>query len=249
MPPSAPPDDNPADNKPLALDAYEQLAERYDARIDTKPHNAYYERPATLALLPEVAGQHVLDAGCGPGWYAAWMLDRGADVVALDASPTMIALAQKRTGGRGEFHRADMSQPLDFLAGESFDLVLSALAIHYVPDAAPLFAEFARVLKPGGRFVFSTAHPMFDYLYFKSDNYFAVEPVGVDWDGFGGDPVYVPCYRQPLQHITEALWRTGFLIERIIEPLPTEEFKRADPESYEKLLRRPLFIHFRARKG
>lgn len=62
---------------PIALEAYETLADAYAEAIDTKPHNAYYERPATLSLLPEVAGKRVLDAGCGPGAYAEWLLDRG----------------------------------------------------------------------------------------------------------------------------------------------------------------------------
>jgi 2-polyprenyl-3-methyl-5-hydroxy-6-metoxy-1,4-benzoquinol methylase len=62
---------------PIALDAYETLAEAYASVIDTKPHNAYYERPATLSLLPEVRGKRVLDAACGPGVYAEWLLSRG----------------------------------------------------------------------------------------------------------------------------------------------------------------------------
>ena len=67
---------SPMSDKPIALDAYETLAEAYAAVVDTKPHNAYYERPATLSLLPEVRGKRVLDAGCGPafiqnGWLSA----------------------------------------------------------------------------------------------------------------------------------------------------------------------------------
>lgn len=234
--------------KPIALDAYETMAERYAARIDTKPHNAYYERPATLGLLPDVNGLRVLDAGCGPGWYAAWLCDHGAAVVGIDASPKMIALAQQRTGGRADLRVADMGQPLNFLADGSFDLVLSALAVHYVPDMGMLCAEFARVLKPGGLFVFSTAHPFFDYLYFKSRDYFAVEQVSAEWTGFGGEPVTVPAYRQPLTHITEALWRAGFVIERLIEPQPTEEFRQASPDDYAKLMRWPAFMCIRARR-
>jgi len=55
----------------IANDAYTELAARYDKRIDTKAHNAYYERPATLALLGRVAGLRVLDAGAGRGLSAA----------------------------------------------------------------------------------------------------------------------------------------------------------------------------------
>jgi len=54
------------------LEAYETLAERYAVLVDTKPENAYYERPATLSLLRDMRGKRVLDAGCGPGSYAEW---------------------------------------------------------------------------------------------------------------------------------------------------------------------------------
>lgn len=49
---------------------YDTIATRYASGIDDRPRNALYERPATLWLLPGVAGMDVLDAGCGPGWYA-----------------------------------------------------------------------------------------------------------------------------------------------------------------------------------
>lgn len=61
----------------IALEGYERLADAYAARIDTKAHNAYYERPATLSLLPAVEGKRVLDAGCGPGVYAEWLVNWG----------------------------------------------------------------------------------------------------------------------------------------------------------------------------
>ena len=56
--------------------AYTALADASAARIDTKAHNAFYERPATLAMLPEVAGRNILDPGCGPGVYTEWLLGR-----------------------------------------------------------------------------------------------------------------------------------------------------------------------------
>lgn len=233
---------------PVALDAYECLAERYAQRIATKPHNAYYERPTTLALLPDVNGLRVCDAGCGPGWYAKWLLDHGAEVVGVDASPKMIALARQRTSDRADLRVADMGKPLDFAADKTFDLVLSALAIHYVEDTAALFAEFSRILKPDGLFVFSTGHPFADYVYFRSDHYFATEQVSAWWKGFGGEPVEVSQFRCSLTTLTEALWYAGFVIERMIEPLPNEEFRQADPDHYAELMHFPVFVCVRARK-
>ncbi len=83
-------------DKLIALDAYETLAAAYAAVIDTKPHNAYYERPATLSLMPEVKGKRVLDAGCGSGVYSEWLIEHGAEIVAVDASPKMVELAKQR---------------------------------------------------------------------------------------------------------------------------------------------------------
>ncbi|MBZ0289063.1 MAG: methyltransferase domain-containing protein, partial [Anaerolineae bacterium] len=75
------------DSKSLGEQNYAPFAHRYAQYAETKPHNAYYDRPATLSLLPDVAGKRVLDAGCGPGIYAEWLVDHGAQVVAFDVTP------------------------------------------------------------------------------------------------------------------------------------------------------------------
>lgn len=235
-------------DKPIALEAYEILAEAYASVVDTKPHNAYYERPATLSLLPEVKGKRVLDAACGPGVYSEWLLARGAEVVAVDASPKMIELARRRVGSAADIRQADLSKPLTFLSNESFDIVLSSLTLHYIENWGSTFAEFYRVLRPGGCFVLSVGHPFFDYTYFKSEKYFETELVGSEWKGFDRVKVYMPTYRRSLEETLNPLIDAGFCIERILEPRPTEEFRRADPGDYEELLQRPAFLCIRARK-
>lgn len=234
-------------HQPIAYQAYEELAEAYDALVATKPHNAYYDRPAVLSLLPEVAGRRVLDAGCGPGVYSEILLEKGAQVVAVDVSPRMVALAQKRIGDRALVFQADIVQPIPGLFEGSFDLVISPLVLNYIDDLAPVYQQFYFLLKSGGHLVVSLGHPFFDFLYYKSDNYFATEKVGTVWRGFG-KPVYVPAYRHSLSAVINPLLETGFILERVLEPLPMEEFKQADPEEYDKLMRYPGFICLRAQK-
>ena len=123
---------------------YDQLAEAFAARVDTRAYNAHYERPATLSLLPPVAGQRVLDAGCGPGAYCDWLAAHGASVVGIDSSPKMVALARRRLGARAEIRQADLGQPLSDLADGAFDGVLSALVLDYVRDWTQVLGEFQR---------------------------------------------------------------------------------------------------------
>ena len=235
-------------DKPIALEAYEILAEAYASAVDTKPHNAYYERPATLSLLPEVRGKRVLDAGCGPGVYTEWLRSNGAEVVAVDASPKMVELAKRRLGETFDVRQADLSKPLTFLGSASFDVVLSPLTMEYIEDWGSTFGEFHRVLRPGGYFILSVTHPFFDYTYFQSKNYFETELVGSEWRGFGTVKVHMPSFRRSLEATINPLIESGFRLERILEPRPTEKFKEADPKDYEELLERPCFLCIRARK-
>lgn len=235
-------------DKPVAFDAYEALAESYAAAVETKPHNAFCERPATLALLPDVKDKRVLDAGCGPGVYAEWLLKHGAEVVAFDASLKMVELAKRRLGGAAEVRQADLGKPLDFLGDSSFDVVLSPLVLEYVGDWDSAFAECYRVLRPGGHFIFSVTHPFSDYLYYESSRYYETELVGSEWRGFEPVKVHMPSFRRPLGAMLNPLLEAGFYLEKIVEPKPTEEFREADPKHFEELSRLPCFLCVRARK-
>lgn len=234
--------------RPIAYDAYEQLADGFAAKVDTKPHNAYYERPATLSLLPEVAGKRVLDVGCGPGAYAEWLLDRGATVTAFDASPSMVAHAVRRTGGRADIRVHDLTQPLHFVASDSMDLVLCPLVLEYVEDWRAVLRELHRTLVPGGALVASIQHPFNDYKYYESQAYFETELVSTEWRGFGGR-VQVPCYRRSLQETLMSFIESGFLLDQVLEPRPTEDFRAADPRHYAELMAFPAFLCIRATRS
>ena len=234
---------------PLAQHAYSIIAEEYAARIDTKPHNAYYERPATLSLLPEVSGTDVLDAGCGPGVYAEWLVNHGARVVALDGSPKMVMLARRRLGDRARILKANLEAPLDFFADASFDIVISPLVMDYIADWLSTFNEYHRVLRSGGSLVFSAGHPFHEYdIRRQTSNYFNLEQVEYTWRGFG-KAVTMPYYRRPLSAMIDPLLQAGFILDKILEPLPLEAFKQSEPEDYTQLTRSPGLICLRAIKG
>jgi ubiquinone/menaquinone biosynthesis C-methylase UbiE len=241
------------ERKPVAREAYETLADSYSARAPTKPHNAYYERPATLSLLGDIGGKRVLDAGCGPGIYAEELVAMGADeVVGFDASGRMVELAKERLrGSRAEFRRANLEDPLAWLQDGSFDLVVSALAMDYVEDWGGPLSEFHRVLKPGGKLVFSVEHPtakFVDQVYEgEGSSYFETVLSGMEWRGFE-TRVWMPSYRRPLGAMVGAILGSGFVFAGMLEPRPDERFRAADPEEYERLCRMPGFLCFVGRK-
>jgi ubiquinone/menaquinone biosynthesis C-methylase UbiE len=153
-------------------DAYDRMGLSFAQHAADSAYNAHYDRPAVLAALGPVAGRHVLDAACGPGIYVRELLDRGAEVTAFDASPVMVSLARQRVPGRVRIDRAVLGEPLPY-PDRAFDFVVCALAIHYAGSRAAAFAEFWRVLRPGGAAVVSTQHPVMDWLR-KGGSYFQV---------------------------------------------------------------------------
>lgn len=237
----------PRKRKPVALRAYEEIAERYAALIDEKSEKVYFEWPATLSLMPHVGGKRVLDAGCGPGRYAEWLLEHGARVVGVDVSPKMIRQARKRVGAQAQLHVADLAEPLDFLESRSFDIVLAALVLDYIEDWKLLFEEFNRVLKGFGILVFCCRHPFAHLDRHPGSDYFATEYVEDRWEGFD-TTVIVPCFRRPMGVIISTLIETGFELERMLEPRPDEEVRARDQDVYEKLNRLPGLMCVRARK-
>ncbi len=231
----------------VAFNSYEEMAEHYFEYVDTKPYNAYYERPATILLIPEVKGKKVLDAGCAAGWYTKWLLDKGGDVIAVDFSPKMIEMTKKRVGNDAEIIRADLNDPLDFIEDKSMDIVVSSLTLHYLKNWDTVMSEFNRILKDGGQLIFSVHHPFMDFTVHNKDNYFLTELLEEEWSIINGK-VKVQFYRRPLSDIISAVTNSGFIIEKLLEPMPTEQFKNKRPNIYDILTKRPQFLFIRAKK-
>lgn len=217
---------------------YETSAELYLHHAADSAYNAWYDRPAVLELLGDVAGARVLDVGCGPGLYAAELIARGADVVGMDASPAMIALATRRVAS-AEFRVHDLETAIDWLSDETFDAAVMALVIHHLDGRGAVLSEVHRILRPGGRLVVSTNHPAHDWLRLGG-SYFDREPVEEVWS----TGLAARYWRQPLTDSVREFRNAGFVIQDIVEPRPQPAMADRYPETFEKLSREPAFINF-----
>ncbi|MFM1731353.1 class I SAM-dependent methyltransferase [Prescottella soli] len=178
-----------------------------------------------VQLLGDVAGKRILEVGCGSAPCARWLAGQGADVVGLDISMGMLARgreAMERSGPRVPLVQAG-AEALPF-ASESFDLACSAFgAVPFVADSALVMQEVARVLRPGGLWVFAVNHPI--RWIFPDDPgprgltatlpYFDRTPyVEVDDDGI---PTYVEHHRTIGDRVREAV-AAGLAVRDIVEP-------------------------------
>jgi SAM-dependent methyltransferase len=229
------------------------LAASYARVTASNAANAAYERPAVRALLGDVRGLDVLDAACAAGEHSAWLAEHGARVVALDGSEAMVRLARERLDrivqpGSADGARvlcADLAQPLP-LADASFDIVLSSLTLHYLEEWSGVLAELARVLRPGGRLVFSIHHPFMTGR--DVADYHAVTPIEERWRGFADAAVPVRFYHRPLQRVAGEVLRAGFAVRGMIEPQPAREAYARDPMLAERFRTGPGFLIVDAEK-
>jgi SAM-dependent methyltransferase len=230
----------PSDELPI----WEPIARDYEQHAATGAYNSMYDRPAVLELCGDVQGLSVLDVGCGPGLYAEELVARGAsELTGVDASPTMVELARARVPERAAFRVHDLESPLDWLAPDSFDLAVMALVIHHLDDRVGVLREIHRVLRPDGRLVVSTHHPTGDWLI-HGGSYFDVSLIRETWSR-GWNVRY---WRLPLTKSAAEFSEAGFVIERLVEPLPQPAMADDHPDDYERLLREPGFIAFRLAK-
>lgn len=126
--------------------------------------------PATEHLLELRSGEHVLDIACGNGLSSRRLAARGAEVVAFDFAEEMILYARERTTEHADHINylvldATNEGALLALGAGSFDAAICNMALFDMAELQPLMRALARLLRPGGRFVFSVLHPCFNNPY------------------------------------------------------------------------------------
>ena len=194
----------PLDTAEYGIDAgYHLWSQTYDSPLRLFP----VEEPVVRSLLKPLRPCHVLDAACGTGRHAEWLAAQGHDVVGVDVSPAMLARARAKIPS-GRFEQGDLTalpQP-----DASVDAVLCTLALVHVADLRPALAEFARVVRPGGRIVISDVHPFLVALGWQAQFRTAA-----------GDTAFVRLHRHLASDYARAAVEAGLAVVSLHEPLLT----------------------------
>jgi 2-polyprenyl-3-methyl-5-hydroxy-6-metoxy-1,4-benzoquinol methylase len=226
--------------------AWEANAAYWDRRIGEG--NDFVETliwPVTRRLLDLRPGQRVLDVACGNGLYARRVAALGAEVVAFDFSANLIARAKERTAAqpragehvqRIEYKVLDATDEAALLSlGEgTFDAAMCNMALFDIADIDPLLRALSRLLRPGGRFVFSVMHPCFNNAYTThvaemedrdGETTFRygivvrryMTPGVAKGAAIRGQPVPQLYFHRPLQVLLASVFEAGFAIDALEE--------------------------------
>jgi SAM-dependent methyltransferase len=201
------------------------------------------------SMLPLVQDLRVADLGCGFGWASRWLRENGAlSVVGYDLSQNMIARARIDTQDQAISYQVADLETLQ-LPYQTFDLIHSALAFHFVKDFDRLVAMMYRSIVPGGALVFSMEHPIFmsaslpewidDRQGQKSwpvNGYATEGERRTNWFADG-----VLKYHRTIGTTLNALIRQGFRIDRVEEFAPSRAQLKENPGLREEM-ERPMFL-------
>ncbi len=211
-----------------------QMKHRY--KTDAAHYGPRMPTENDLRLLGDVRGKRILEIGCGGGQCAIAFAKQGAIATGIDQSAMQLAYARslaEKEGVRVEFIEADVTM-LPQIKNASQDAVFSACALGYVEDIATCFGEVARVLRPGGLFVFSVDHPV--HAVMADEDMFRVQRSY--WDAYQewewGSGIWMRSWARTIEDWFSVLRGAGFVVDRIMEPkmLPQAHDETWDDAGY-----------------
>ena len=234
------------------FDGYKKLRDNPSAA------NIIVEKPALFSLCRSFAGKTVLDLGCGYGENCKEISKAGAkSVVGLDISKKMLAVAEQENKCENvTFIEMSINDLAEF--DQKFDVILSSLAVHYIENFDKMLQNINRLLNDDGLFIFSQEHPLKTAL--KKESYWSLDDDGnilhynlTDYSSLGERKTSwiideVIKYHRSFSSILNSIIDVGFIIEKVIEPLPDEATMNQYP-AYKKYYHKPDFLLIRARKA
>lgn len=206
-------------------------------------------------MFPDLKGKTVLDLGCGYGWHCKYAIDSGAtEVLGIDISNNMLDKAkQLNKDAHIKYQRCKIEEYS--YPENTYDFVISNLALHYVEDLEMIYKKVYQTLKTNGYFLFNIEHPSFtagmnqDWIYDESgkplywplDHYY--EP-GERETNFLGHKVIKQ--HHTLTQILNTLLKSGFQLETVEEVIPSNEM--ISLYGLQDEMRRPMMLLVKAKK-
>jgi SAM-dependent methyltransferase len=204
---------------PTRTSGYDRYAAEYAAYVATREQaedDPFGMLPHMLWLLGDVAGQNLLDAGCGEGYLSRILAARGARVTGVDLSPRLVELAAtKAAPGEITYRVGDLSEPHPELAG-CFDAVASYFVLNDVEDHRGFARTLADALRPGGQAVLGFNNP-YDYVMRRGHGsaYFTT---GVAYPcGLSSVGVPVSFYHHTLPEYLDAFLAAGLCLTKLVD--------------------------------
>lgn len=209
--------------------------------------NNILEKPVLLQLIGEVRGKKVLDLGCGDAEIGKELLEAGCSFYeGVDGSVNMVGKAQQAlTSESSRIHLASMEN-WDF-PRESYDLVISRLALHYLEDLQKVVQQIHHSLKPGGHFIFSVQHPILTSSInnpegaqkrssWLVDDYFKIGNRTEKW--MGKDVIK---YHRTIEEYFRIINDCGFRVSTLKECTPQRKYFTSE-EEYLRRMRVPVIL-------
>ena len=208
-------------------------------------------------MVERIGGaQRVLDVGTGEGQLARISAGLGAYAVGVDPTWAQIEVASSKGGPPG-YARAEAAA-LPFADG-TFDCVLACLVFEHISMVDEAIAEVARVLEPGGRFLFFLNHPLLQTPgsgwiddHILDEQYWRIGPYLVEADEIEEveKNVFIPFVHRPMSRYVNAMAANGLLLKEMQEPAPPPGFlEKAGEYGEAGTIPRLLLLHARKQAG
>lgn len=212
----------------------------------------YVEQILPMAAEHLRGARRVLDVGTGEGQVARLASAGGAElVVGVDPTAAQVSVAHARAGGPRYARSGAAGLPF---ADATFDAVVACLVFEHIRDVDGAIAEVARVLEPGGRFLFFLNHPLLqtpssgwidDQVLDPPEQYWRIGPYLIEDETLEEveKGVFIPFIHRPLSRYVNAMATNGLFVQQMEEPAPPPGFiERAAEYAAAATIPRLLFL-------
>jgi len=202
----------------------------------------YLNNPNMFKFIGDVNNKNILDAGCGEGYNTRKLAGLGGKLTGIDISDEMIKYAKSCKSKNKIDYFACSYSDLSIFENNSFDLIVSFMALMDGADYKTALKEFYKKLKIGGLLVFSITHPCFitpglswiknekgESIKLAVSDYFSKKHIVEKWtfskseEALMQEPFQVPTFNRTLSDYINPVIKTGFKIREIHEPQPSGE--------------------------